>query len=71
MTSNTYIYSILENSEKSDSLIFYYLVQENELDFLKKELKNMKEENKKKKSFTYEIVRRERGNSCNYETIKI
>ena len=71
MTSNTYIYSILENREKSDSLSFYYWVGENELDFLKKELKDIKEENKNKKSFTYEIVKRERGNSSNYETIKI
>ena len=63
-----YKYIILEKREKSDSLMFYYWAEENELDFLKKELKNTKEENKNKKSFTYEIVRRERGNSSNYET---
>jgi hypothetical protein len=65
-----YTYSILEDNKNSPSLIFYYHADESELDFLEKELKNMREENKNKKFRTYNIVRREKQQSCNYIIIK-
>ena len=61
-----YKYSILEKKEKGASLFFCYFEDENKLDFLKEELKNMREENKNKKSLTYEIVKRERQNQSEY-----
>ena len=61
-----YKYSILEKKEKGASLFFYYFVDESELDFLKEELKNMREEDKNKKYCTYEIVKRERQNQSEY-----
>ena len=61
-----YKYSILEKNKKSASSVFYYFIDESKLDFLKEELKNMREEHKNKKSLTYEIVKRERQNQSEY-----
>ena len=61
-----YKYSILEENKNSPSLIFYHFVDESELDFLKEELKNMREEDKNKKSLTFKIVKRERQNQSEY-----